>query len=311
MVFNEISLKQQVAKSPLTEQFSGFLKVCQELKHRNKDNDFYYTDELMTEEIANEYTIHDWLKDRNVPQKDKQFFRSLIQRGHRIETGDFLESELIVELENEGSISAKGALMAYEWDSYIVSLLSSELWEKEWMEGKYVSINDEEDEAVKVRNCGILDHVDQLITSERERQSLIISSGAELWEKREQLYPHLIFCKEVKRQLEEARVSIQIQTIMKRIQILEDYFATYEGVFDKNEVGFGCRTESESVKKDKELNEYRKFVTPYGKEEYFYWHISFPGNYPGRIHFLPDPEHRVGIVGYIGKHLPTSKFSTI
>ncbi len=129
--------------------------------------------------------------------------------------------------------------------------------------------------------------------------------------KREQLYPHLIFCKEVKRQLEEARVSIQIQTIMKRIQILEDYFATYEGVFDKNEVGFGCRTESESVKKDKELNEYRKFVTPYGKEEYFYWHISFPGNYPGRIHFLPDPEHRVGIVGYIGKHLPTSKFSTI
>ena len=93
--------------------------------------------------------------------------------------------------------------------------------------------------------------------------------------------------------------------------LLEDYFATYEGVFDKNEVGFGCRTESESVKKDKELNEYRKFVTPYGKEEYFYWHISFPGNYPGRIHFLPDPEHRVGIVGYIGKHLPTSKFSTI
>ena len=98
---------------------------------------------------------------------------------------------------------------------------------------------------------------------------------------------------------------------MKRIQILEDYFAAYEGVFDKNEVGFGCRTESESVKKDKELNEYRKFVTPYGKEEYFYWHISFPGNYPGRIHFLPDPEHRVGIVGYIGKHLPTPKFSTI
>ena len=236
MVFNEISLKQQVAKLPLTEQFSGFLKVCQELKHRNKDNDFYYTDELMTEEIANEYTIHDWLKDRNVPQKDKQFFRSLIQRGHRIETGDFLDSELIVELETEGSISAKGALMAYEWDSYIVSLLSSELWEKEWMEGKYVSINDEEDEAVKVRNCGILDHVDQLITSERGRQSLIISSGAELWEKREQLYPHLIFCKEVKGQLEEARVSIQIQTIMKRIQILEDYFATYEGVFDKNEV---------------------------------------------------------------------------
>ena len=94
MVFNEISLKQQVAKLPLTEQFSGFLKVCQELKHRNKDNDFYYTDELMTEEIANEYTVYDWLKDQNVPQKDKQFFRTLIQRGHRINVINLRNSRL-------------------------------------------------------------------------------------------------------------------------------------------------------------------------------------------------------------------------
>lgn len=310
MVFNEISLKQQDSKLPITEQFSGFLKICQELKHRNKDNDFYYTDELMTVKIADEYTVYDWLNDQNVLQKDKQFFRTLIQRGHRIEMGDFLECELLVQLENEVPVSAKGALMAFEWDSYVVSFLSSELWEREWMEGKYISI-DNEDEVVKVRNCGILDHVDKIVANARRQHVLIISSGSELWEKREQLYPHLIFCESVKKQLEEARVSIQIQTIMKRIQILEDYFATYEGEFDKNKVGFGCRTESESVKKDNELNEQRKFVTPFGKEEYFYWHISFPGNYPGRIHFLPDPEHKVGIVGYIGKHLPTKRFATI
>ena len=310
MVFNEISLKQQNLNLSIEEQFSAFLKICQELKHRNNDNDFYYTDELMTEKIANAYTIYDWLKDKNVPQKDKQFFRTLLHRGHRIETGNFLESELLVELGDKDTVSAKGALMAFEWDSYIVSFLSSELWEKEWMEGKYVSINND-DEIVKVRNCGILDNVEYLIKNERKRKLLIISSGSELWEKREQLYPHLIFCESVKKQLEKARVSIQIQTIMKRIQILEDYFATYEGDFDKNKVGFGCRIESESVKNDKELNLYRKFATPFGKEEYFYWHISFPGNYPGRIHFLPDPEHMVGIIGYIGKHLPTKKFPTI
>ena len=310
MVFNEISLKQQDSKLPITEQFSGFLKICQELKHKNNDNDFYYSDELMTEKIVDEYTVHDWLKEQSVPQKDKQFFRTLIQRGHRIETGDLLESELLINLENEVSASAKGALMAFEWDSYVVSFLSSELWKKEWMEGKYISI-DAEEVVVKVRNCSILNHVDRIVANEKRQQSLVISSGIELWEKREQLYPHLIFCESVKKQLEEARVSIQIQTIMKRIQTLEDYFATYEGEFDKNKVGFGCRTESESVKKDKELNEHRKFITPFGKEEYFYWHISFPGNYPGRIHFLPDPEHKIGIVGYIGKHLPTKRFSTI
>lgn len=34
-------------------------------------------------------------------------------------------------------------------------------------------------------------------------------------------------------------------------------------------------------------------------------------DFPGRIHFIPDTEHHLGIIGYIGKHLPTGKFSTI
>ena len=72
MVFNEISLKQQVAKLPLTEQFSGFLKVCQELKHRNKDNDFYYTDELMTEEIAKEDRVWVYLIRRSVISAERK-----------------------------------------------------------------------------------------------------------------------------------------------------------------------------------------------------------------------------------------------
>lgn len=310
MIFNEISLKQQVSECQIKEQFSEFLRICQELKRRNNDNDFYYTDELMAEKIAGDYTVHDWLKDQNVPQKEKQFFRTLIQRGHRIPIEDLLESELIIKIENEQTVSAKGGLMAYEWDSYIVSFLSSEIWKNEWLEGEYLSLGDE-DEIVKVRNCGILEHVDRIVESERKRQQLIISSGTELWEKRQQLYPHLVFCESVKKQLDEARVSIQVQTIMKRIQILEDYFATYDGEFDKSKLGFRCRTESESVKNDHDLKECRKFLTPFQKEEFFYWHISFSGNYPGRIHFLPDAEHKVGIIGYIGKHLPTKKYSTI
>lgn len=310
MIFNEISLKQQVSKFSIEEQISNFLKVCQELRHRNNDNDFYYTDELLVENIVDDYTIYDWLKDSSVPQKDKQFFRTLINRGHRIKSEAVLESEFVIQLENQQSVSAKGALMAFEWDSYIVSFLSSELWEREKVLGQYISIN-AEDELAEIRNCGTLMHVECMLEDKRKQQAMIISSGSELWEKREQLYPHLIFCESVQKQLEEARVSIQIQTIMKRIQILEDYFASYDGDFDSKKLGMRCRTESETVKRDSELSEYRKFVTPFGKEEYFYWHISFPGNYPGRIHFIPDSEHKVGIIGYIGKHLPTKKYPTI
>lgn len=79
----------------------------------------------------------------------------------------------------------------------------------------------------------------------------------------------------------------------------------------QSKVGYGCRSESESVENNTELRSLRTFRTPYGKEEFFSWHISFAGNFPGRIHFIPDAEHKVGIVGYIGKHLPTGKFPTI
>lgn len=310
MILNEISLKQQIPVCEIRNQFSNFLKVCQELKHRNNDNDFYYSDELVVEKIFGACTLHDWLKDEKIPQEEKQFFRTLIQRGHRISIEDFLESELLVEVENEGTVSAKGGLMAFEWDSYMVSFLSSEIWKDEWIEGKYLSF-EADDQVVKIRNCGILEHVEKVVEGERKKQQLIISSGFELWEKREQLYPHLIFCDSVKKQLEEIRVSVQIHNIMKRIQILEDYFSIYDGEFNKDKVGFGCRNESESVRKDQNLKEYRKFVTPFGKEEFFYWHLSFAGNYPGRIHFIPDAEHKVGIIGYIGKHLPTKRYPTI
>lgn len=74
----------------------------------------------------------------------------------------------------------------------------------------------------------------------------------------------------MKKQLDEARNTLYIEMIMKKLQVLEDYF-----------------------------------------KEYFSWHISFPGNFPGRIYFLPDAEQRVGIIGYLGKHLPTKNYPTI
>lgn len=98
---------------------------------------------------------------------------------------------------------------------------------------------------------------------------------------------------------------------MKRLQVLEDYFQNYDGKFDKEKVGFGCREESESVKNNDRLRKMRTFELPDKSEQFFSWHISFSGNFPGRIHFLPDAEKKVGVIGYVGKHLPTKKHATI
>jgi len=311
MILNELSIQSaNMNRREMNDAISQMLTVCQKLFHEKDDRDFYYTVELLTKELVSGYTIHDWLRDSGVKQQEKAFFRTIINRRQLISAMDFPGSELFVEVDSGEKISAVGCLAAYEAESYVVSMNTSFHWQKEEIVGTYVTL-EQDDELVSIANCCYEEQLNSIEEKQKNRIRVMVSSGKELWEKREVLYPHLLFCDDVQDQLAEARISLHIQMVMKRLQILEDYFKEFDGRFDKNEVGHGCRSESETVEKSDDLRRLRMFRTPYGNEEFFGWHISFPGNFPGRIHFIPDIEHGLGIVGYIGKHLPTSKFSTI
>lgn len=311
MILNEVSIRgNSMSRVEINHAISQLLRVCQRLSHEKDDRDFYYTTELLTTELISGYTIHDWFQNPEVSQKEKAFFRTIINRKHLIKETDFPGSELIVEVECGQKMTAVGCLAAYESESYVVSMNTSVLWQMEEIAGTYVTL-ERDDQEVSVENCCFEEQLTSLGDREKARMRLFVSSGKELWEKRELLYPHLCFCDCVQEQLEEARITLHIQMIMKRLQVLEDYFKDYDGRFNKNDVGYGCRGESETVEKSDDLRRLRVFRTPYGKEEFFGWHISFAGNFPGRIHFIPDAEHGLGIVGYIGKHLPTGQYTTI
>lgn len=311
MILNELSIQETISnQEDMKNIISQWLKVCQKIFHEKGERDFYYTSELMTEELASGYTIHDWLQDSSVLQNEKAFFLTIINRGHLIKESDFPGSELIVGINEGKKCKAVGCLAAYESESYVISMDTSVLWQAQEIVGTYVSL-EEDDKQIFVENCCFEEQLYLIEEKEQSRIKLLVSSGIELWEKRDILYPHLLFCNSVKGQLKETTLSLHIKMIMKRLQLLEDYFKKFDGVFDKNKVGYNCRRESETVEKNDELRKFRIFKTPYGKEEFFSWHISFAGNFPGRIYFIPDVEHGVGIVGYIGKHLPTKKFPTI
>ncbi len=315
MILNELSVQMQNIKDKedVQRKISSFINVCHTLFHEKGDKTFYYMDTSFLIPFLENYSLQDWFKDPTVSKKEKDFFRMLINRRTLFQASDFSGSEVKLFLDDK-KVTAIGCLAAYEWNSFVVSFSSLEIWNEEWIPGEYVTLQENEQifvEPISVRNCSNLKQISEIESEERYQMLLHISSGKELWEKCEELYPHLIFCDSVKKQMEEARVSLQIQNIMRRIQLLEDYFKSYDGKFDKNQLGHGCRYESEDVQKDEKLRNMRKFKTPFGNEEYFYWHISFPGNYPGRIHFLPDAKRRVGIIGYVGKHLPTKKYRTI
>ncbi len=311
MILNELSMQGNgMKREDIRNAVSQLLKVCQKLFHEKGDRDFYYIADLWTKDLTAGYSISDWLKDAEVSQQEKSFLRTILNRKQTIQGTDFPGSELIVAISEGENASAVGCLAAYESESFVVSMDTLRLWQADEIAGTYVTL-EQDDKQVSVGNCCCEEQLRALEEKEKARARLTVSSGKELWEKRAMLYPHLCFCDSVRKQLEEARIALHIQMIMKRLQVLEDYFKKFDGRFDASEVGYDCRGESETVERNNELRRLRVFQTPYGREEFFCWHISFAGNFPGRIHFIPDAEHEMGIVGYIGKHLPTGKFSTI
>ena len=106
----------------MNHAISQFLGVCHKISHEKDDRDFYYTAELLTTELISGYSIHDWLRDSEVSQQEKAFFRTIINRKQLIKGSDFSGSELIVEVECGKKLTAVGCLVAYESESYVVSM---------------------------------------------------------------------------------------------------------------------------------------------------------------------------------------------
>ena len=198
MILNELSLKNVNNEHDMIKMMTDFLSLCKKLKNEIKDDEFYYTDEIFYKnENKNVYTISDWLKSDKVAKREKQYFRMLINRSNIIKKSDFVESELFIVSGVGENLSFTGGLVSYELDDYIVSLLTEKLWEEFIVKAQYISIENE-DREVEIKNCSSDKHIKQIIKIKREQQGIIISSGKELWEKREVLYPHLVFCDEVK-----------------------------------------------------------------------------------------------------------------
>lgn len=315
MILNEMSIEcEGKTQVEVNDIMSKFLQVCHEISAKRDDREFYYTADFLERQFIEGYDVYGWLKSNKVSQREKAYLRSMINRKQIIERAQYSGSELFIDV-NGAEKSAVGCLAAYEAEESVVSMMTNPCWDVDVIPARYICVSEEEqelrEEEVEVRNCSCLEHVECLVREKKEREVRMVSSGVELWEKRESIYPHLVFCDSVRKQLLSANNYLQIKMIKKRLGILENYFATYEGEFKKEDIGHGCREESESVASNKELRGMRIFTSPYGREGFFSWHISFSGDFPGRIHFIPDAEHKVGIIGYVGKHLPTSKYSTI
>ncbi len=315
LTFNELSCNKDFLDNKSARNLiNNFILLMKEIENQNILDECILTEDFFASDNISNYNFSKWLKDDSVDRIHKQFFRRFMDKrctyvGASNVNGDF---SIII---GEKKYESIGCAFAIERETDILSLPTNDAWNHGSLTGEYVTIaNDFDDEILDFKNV-VLNNIptttsiDAIIAKYKKELQNNITSGQDLWESREKLYPNLIFCSNVKNQLFEDSEKFHIISVMKKLNEFQKYFSEYDGKYDPNKLGMGARTESESVKKNPELRNLRLFTKPDGTKDYFYDHVGFNGKYSaGRIHFLPDDKKRMCYIGYIGRHLPTKKY---
>ena len=292
----------------LIEQFVLF---CKSLDAKSVVDETIFPEDLFSMPLNDEYGLTQWLDDASVPIIYKRFFMRFLDKNRRYYNAQNIDGEFAVLLDEQEQ-NSMGCAFAVEHDSVLLSLPTNSVWESKSVAGEYSSLDESGEMHVSskyIENIWTALSIEEILSAYRRELSDDISSGQDLWDKREQLYPNLVFCQNVKDQLFDDSEKYHINAVMKKLNRFQEYFSNCNDSYDPKDLGMGARTESETVKSDADLRDLRRFKLPSGSEEYFFDHIGFSGKYSaGRIHFLPDNRNKRCYIGYIGRHLPTKKY---
>lgn len=266
--------------------------------------------------IAPNYLISQWLHESEIEEDLKNKFREIVTDSPLITEEEPIAkefnscSEFKITLENNIKI-AEGLGAAYLLETLCLSFLSHKIWESEEITGiTYWYLNEdgsETTEIVTVKHASQPEHIAKHVTWFENKKRESLRKSKELWDRREEFFPHLILCSEVEGQLNELGIqSKYFDQIIKRLKQLDSYAKEWtKGAYSNNKVKreYGLNVSGESPSTLNKYGRQRKFRLPTnGKRELFDKHIK-TGDL--RFHFYPDNETQQIYVGYIGKHLPT------
>lgn len=311
--FNELStqITSLTSRHEARNLIFEFATFCKKLNDINVIDDIIFPSDFYSITLYNGYGISQWLSDRTVSREHKSFLKRFLDKYRNFFDKSRIEGDFLISI-NGISHNAVGCAFALEQEYILFSFAAHDFWKSDSIAGNYVFLNQNgemKSESRTIDNISTITQEGNIVNCQREKMLEGISSGQDLWEAREKLYPNLILCDNVKDQLYQDSEKFHILAVMKRLQCLQNYFSQYHEIYNPNELGFDARTESESVKNNPKLKNDRKFRLPDGTEVYFFDHISFTGKYTGgRIYFLPDCKNQRCHIGYIGQHLPTQKY---
>lgn len=318
MVLNELSLRSPAADVHVARQrMIDFVQTILVATKFGVKRILRTSTDFNIVELAPGYPVIKWLNDNNVDREIRRFYLTLATKAPFLDDVNDSSVQERYGLSDFfcGEDHAIGLGVAYLLDSLAVSLRSGPLWLSSYVELK-ISVIDEDgelsDSLEQIPHASHSSHIHEhrswINARLRSASRSNVNEGSDIWFHREEWFPHLYFCEQVKEQLQElSRGDLRLFPVLKRMHELEEYCVKWlDGPFDHTLIVSKVSPESPAT-----LEEYgveRTYLCHDGEFRKFSWHVRLtPGEW--RLYFYPLPEERKLIIGYIGPHLPTVRYT--
>ena len=312
--FNEMSLHtdfiSQLDEYRQSAVIVNFEALVVALKKQNL-LDYFFGKENLTEEISI------LLNNKYITGTRKSLLYSIFTKDIIQINPDNCLDEFVFNL-NEKVYKSLGCAYASrdDFDKLVISVPSNEIWQRDSISGTYnyydETADSEKNKTVSLKQIFDVSQISLISSMDLSKKKNNISSGQDLWEQRETLYPNLIFLDEVKKQFYGNISKYDVDRIMSNLDSLQRYLEKLESDFnikDLSGLGVNISPESSSVDNNEKWKQERTFVLPNGKSEYFSLHIKFNTIFAGatRMYILPIENSNKCYVGSVSKHKHTKK----
>lgn len=319
MIFNDVSLvvHQLSRKSEAEICFRNFISTVGGVISRNLAqpllrSQICFQDIVISTINEGDWLAADWLADANVDREERNFILTLDTKIP-IDEGVMLtlpqEEELInyeYKVPSPAGYDVFAFGFALQTNDIAISLPSDPLWDECQIDVSICTNGNLIRHAV-VDHVSRGAHCDSLAQVILNRRVSSIYTAADFVREKGRVFPYLQFSPDVDEQVEKVEPYYLAFAIEKLVKMNETaaQWRTSDSVAPIYR--FNWRGESESTMNRDAFRKARIFQMPGGGNALFENHLSFSSQH--RLHFIEDRAAKTFVIGYIGDHLPTVKFS--
>lgn len=306
MVLNELSLRTLAADIPTARQWmSVFIQTLRQATRSGVKRVVRTQDDINSIQLAPEYPLAKWRNDPQVNREEQRFFRSLTTKApFWTDVAEDIKSKFdLSDISYRGNV-APGLGFAWVSDSLAVSLLSEPIWNESHLTLDIIQLDENDnliEEQVNVFHASQTQHIPAHINWIQNQIRTSVRDGGDLWQRRDDLFPHLEFCPAVKQQMNSLRYGDPMLT-----QVKKRLFELEEAAQNWTEEGFNLDTlpSKATPESDSRLQNFQNQLTiecPDDQWRLFSLHLRMtPGAW--RLYFFPLTPGTI-LIGYVGQKI--------